>query len=49
LETCWQLADHGITPILFAQPWNRLPHPFTEVQGWPDLAGILFEEGGGGG
>ena len=44
LETCQQLAEHGITPILFAQPWNRRPHPFLEVADWPTLAGLLFEE-----
>jgi hypothetical protein len=44
LETCLHLAEHGITPILFAQPWNRRPHPFLEVSGWPELAGLLFEE-----
>ncbi|MGB8992469.1 MAG: hypothetical protein WCD80_10470 [Desulfobaccales bacterium] len=49
LETCLQLADHGITPIVFAQPWNRQPHPFLEVADWPALAGLLFEESGGGG
>jgi uncharacterized protein len=43
LETCFQLADHGITPILFAQPWNRRPHPFLEVADWPALADLLFE------
>jgi len=52
LETCLQLADHGITPILFAQPWNRQPHPFREVQDWPELSELLFGgeadlEGGG--
>jgi uncharacterized HAD superfamily protein len=44
LETCLQLADHGITPILFAQPWNRRPHPFLEVAGWEELSGLLFED-----
>jgi hypothetical protein len=44
LETCLQLAEHGITPILFSQPWNRRPHPFVEVADWPELAGLLFEE-----
>ncbi len=44
LETCEQLAEHGITPILFAQPWNRRPHPFLEVADWPQLAALLFEE-----
>ena len=52
LETCLQLASHGITPILFAQPWNRQPHPFPEVADWPELARLLFGgdenvEGGG--
>jgi uncharacterized protein len=42
LETCLQLADHGITPILFAQPWNRSPHPFLEVADWLELASLLF-------
>jgi uncharacterized HAD superfamily protein len=44
LETCHQLAAHGITPILFAQPWNRQEHPFLEVRDWPELAGLLFED-----
>lgn len=44
LETCLQLADHGITPVLFVQPWNRQPHPFLEVADWPALARLLFED-----
>jgi uncharacterized HAD superfamily protein len=43
LETCLQLAGHGITPIVFAQPWNRRPHPFPEVADWVALEGLLFE------
>lgn len=43
LETCHHLATHGITPILFAQPWNRQEHPFLEVRDWPELARLLFE------
>jgi uncharacterized HAD superfamily protein len=42
LETCFDLAKEGITPILFAQPWNRRPHPFLEVRDWQDLARLLF-------
>jgi uncharacterized HAD superfamily protein len=42
LETCHHLAAHGITPILFAQPWNRQEHPFVEVRDWPELAALLF-------
>ncbi len=44
LETCLQLADNGVTPIVFAQPWNRRAHPFLEVADWPELASLLFEE-----
>ncbi len=44
LDTCHHLAAHGITPILFAQPWNRREHPFLEVRDWPELAGLLFGE-----
>jgi len=43
LETCFELASQGITPILFAQPWNRRPHPFLEVKGWPELARLLLK------
>ena len=46
LETCFDLAREGIIPIVFAQPWNRQPHPFLEVAGWPDLASLLFEDKG---
>lgn len=44
LETCFELARAGITPIVFAQPWNRRPHPFPEVTSWPELAALLFGE-----
>jgi uncharacterized HAD superfamily protein len=42
LETCFDLAKAGITPIVFAQPWNRKPHPFLEVAGWGELARLLL-------
>jgi 5'(3')-deoxyribonucleotidase len=41
LETCFQLEDTGITPILFKQPWNREAHPFTEVASWYELAELI--------
>jgi uncharacterized HAD superfamily protein len=37
LDTCYLLAEAGILPILFRQPWNREPHPFVEVADWGDL------------
>jgi len=41
LETCFLLSQNGITPILFAQPWNRYPHPFREVASWEELAAMM--------
>ncbi len=41
LETCFQLDDAGITPILFKQPWNRRKHPFIEVDSWQALEAMI--------
>ncbi len=41
LETCFSLYESGVTPILFKQPWNRAPHPFTEVTTWEELGGLI--------
>lgn len=37
LDTCYLLQERNIMPILFAQPWNRQPHPFVEVDGWQQI------------
>lgn len=41
LETCFTLAAAGIQPVLFAQPWNRRPHPFLEVFSWEELDALI--------
>ncbi len=41
LETCLALAEAGIHPVLFAQPWNRRPHSFVEVSSWDDLDALI--------
>jgi hypothetical protein len=41
LETCFLLAEAGITPIVYRQPWNRQPHPFNEVCGWNEIEALL--------
>jgi uncharacterized HAD superfamily protein len=41
LETCFLLDAVGLRPILFRQPWNRKPHPFSEVGGWGDLESMI--------
>lgn len=41
LETCFLLSQAGIAPIVFAQPWNRCPHPFREVSSWEEIAALM--------
>ncbi len=41
LETCLTLNAVGITPVLFAQPWNRSPHPFIEVSSWWEIEELI--------
>lgn len=41
LETCFLLEEHGITSVLYVQPWNRQPHPFIEVQAWDELEALI--------
>jgi hypothetical protein len=41
LETCFQLKEAGITPVLFKQPWNREEHPFIEVGSWHELESLI--------
>ncbi|MDD3580193.1 MAG: hypothetical protein PHW74_04120 [Desulfobacca sp.] len=42
LDTCWQLSQNGVTPIVYDQPWNRRTHPFQIVYNWQDIARLLF-------
>ena len=41
LDTCYQLQDAGMLPILFKQPWNRDSHPFVEVGSWKELEVLI--------
>jgi hypothetical protein len=42
LETCFQLARHGVQPLVYDQPWNRRPHSFPVIYTWTDLANLIF-------
>jgi hypothetical protein len=41
LDTCFLLQQHGITPLVYVQPWNRQSHPFLEVDGWRQLEMLI--------
>lgn len=41
LETCFAMDRAGIRPVVFAQPWNRAPHPFLEVTSWQEIEDLI--------
>ncbi len=36
-ETCHQISEAGIHPVVFSQPWNHGRHSFTTVNCWKDI------------
>lgn len=43
VETCLQLAETDITPIVYNQPWNRGRHELQNVSNWLDIKNRLEE------
>ena len=41
LETCYQVQEIGVVPVVFSQPWNNEPHPFKRVASWPELDSMI--------
>jgi hypothetical protein len=41
LDTCGLMHDAGIFPILYKQPWNRVPHPYREIGSWQELEALI--------
>lgn len=41
-ETCHQLMEAGIKPIVFSQPWNRGRHSFFSVDTWEEIRHLCF-------
>lgn len=41
LDTCFDLEQIGVRPIVFRQPWNRQQHPFEEVGSWEEISNLL--------
>jgi len=46
LETCHLLAQDGIQPLLYDQPWNRAPNQFPRFDSWLQLRQIILPENG---
>ena len=41
LTTCRMLAESGLKPLLFAQPWNRHGHDLPSVSNWQEIVELL--------
>ncbi|MHB8810797.1 MAG: 5' nucleotidase, NT5C type [Desulfobulbaceae bacterium] len=41
-ETCFQLDEAGITPIIFSQPWNQGRHAFASVRTWEEIRALCL-------
>lgn len=41
LHTCRMLADSGLRPMIFAQPWNRNHHDLPSVNNWEEIIDLL--------
>jgi uncharacterized protein len=47
IETCKLLSQNGIQPLLFDQPWNRVPEAaaFPRIKTWSQLGqSVLFQD-----
>ncbi len=40
-ETCMQLADANIIPLVFSQPWNQNRHNLQSVENWADVRKLI--------
>jgi uncharacterized protein len=41
IETCLQLAEVAITPLVFSQPWNQGRHGLQSVGSWQEIRAML--------
>lgn len=51
VETCELLSRSGIQPLLFDQPWNRVPEAaaFPRIENWSQLGHLVAGQGRGDG
>jgi len=40
-HTCIQLAETGLSPVVYSQPWNRGQHDLPAVESWREIEHML--------
>ena len=43
LQTCKMLANEGITPLVYNQPWNKNGHDLPTVNDWQAIHSLCFD------
>jgi uncharacterized HAD superfamily protein len=43
LQTCKMLANEGIIPLVYNQPWNKNGHDLPTVNDWQAIHGLCFD------
>jgi uncharacterized HAD superfamily protein len=43
LQTCRKLAEAGITPLVYNQPWNKIGHNLPTVNNWQDIQALCAD------
>lgn len=43
LQTCRMLANEGITPLVYNQPWNKNGHGLPTVNDWQAIRNLCFD------
>ena len=43
LQTCRMLANEGITPLVYNQPWNKNGHDLPTVNDWQAIHSLCFD------
>lgn len=41
LTTCMMLAESGLNPLVFSQPWNRAGHNLPSVSNWKEILELI--------
>ena len=41
LTTCLMLAESGLKPLVFSQPWNRRGHDLPSVSNWQEILELI--------
>ncbi len=41
LSTCMMLAESGLKPLVFSQPWNRAGHDLPSVSNWQEILELI--------